>query len=405
MNIADQLVANFLQWERRGRGSELYPGAVELEPPFKPFPGHRVRFAKNREDAGTKSTFLSRLAAKAFRALQPPAQGSTLATKPSDDDAEPLPEPYEFEEEPIEVQVSLPSAVSVSSEQMAQFFTTLSLATGVMGLEIIATAETVLVQLVCQVEDADVLVAQVEAQFPDAEITWSRDALREAWISQEEQEPLVLEFGLYQPFMRSLATDGRSEPYVSLIGGMANLSEGETAVYQVLFTPLRAPWKDQMLAAVTKADGKPFFDDGAELVKETREKVARPLYGVVLRLAAKSASLRRSWEIVRGMAPALRLYSREGGQSLMPLPNAGYDDAEHEADLLWRRSRRCGMILNLEELTALAHWPSPAVQCEKLVRKKDEATRAAPELEGRNALLLGVNEHGSEVKEVLSSDN
>jgi hypothetical protein len=37
MTIHDQLTTNFYRWEQRGRGVELFPAAVELEPPPDPF--------------------------------------------------------------------------------------------------------------------------------------------------------------------------------------------------------------------------------------------------------------------------------------------------------------------------------------------------------------------------------
>jgi hypothetical protein len=271
------------------------------------------------------------------------------------------------------------------------------------------------VQVVCQSSDATLVAQQLMAQFPEVKITWAMENLLSVWGQSdagdedaEASERVVLDFGLWQEFMRPLETGSRIDPLVSLIGGMEHLREGEAAVYQVLFTPLRAPWAENALAAVTKENGKPFFDDGAALVKQAQAKVSRPLYGAVLRLAAKAPAecgLRRTWEILRGMAPALRLFSREGGQSLMPLPNTDYDHEAHCDDLLWRRSRRCGMILNVDEVVALAHFPTAAVKSAKLKRVVEGTTRAAP-ASTRNeitdhTLELGVNEHDGEEQAVV----
>lgn len=162
------------------------------------------------------------------------------------------------------------------------------------------------------------------------------------------------------------------------------------------------------MAAVTKDSGKPFFDDGADLVKQAQAKISRPLYAAVLRLAARcpaESGLWRTWDIIRGMAPALRLFCREGGQSLTPLRNSDYDHEAHCDDLLWRRSRRCGFILNLDELTGLVHWPSPAVKCEKLRRVADSTSRPAPHWEEEDidagTLILGENIHDGEETAVI----
>jgi hypothetical protein len=419
MTIHDQLTANFYRWEQRGRGVELFPAAVALEPPFVPFPGHRVQLANERQDTGTRSTFLSRLADKAFRALQPPKAGTLALREPTvEDEAEPMPDWFGENEPVIEISLRLPSGVAYPEATMAHFLTTLSLMSSLVGLEIIGTEKEIVLQLVCQPDEATVVVAQLQAHCPEVKLDWSRETLLSVWPDNDGlsdhidgSERLVLDFGLYKEFMRPLETGSRIDPFVSLIGGMAHLAEGEVAVYQCLFTPLRAPWADNALAAVTKQNGHPFLDDGADLVKQTQAKVSRPLYGVVLRLASKATEeggLRRAWEIIHGMAPALRLFSRIGGQSLMPLSNADYDHEEHCDDLLWRRSRRCGMILNLDELVALAHFPSGSVRTEKLRRVAEDTTRAAPASAlhdvTEHTLELGMNEHdGLDQRVVLTT--
>ena len=40
----ERLTAQFYDWERRGRGWQLWSYPVELEPPFRPFFGHYVDF-------------------------------------------------------------------------------------------------------------------------------------------------------------------------------------------------------------------------------------------------------------------------------------------------------------------------------------------------------------------------
>jgi hypothetical protein len=77
MTIPDQLTANFHRWEQRGRGVELFPAVVSLEPPFVAFTGHRVKVGRqsvegrsDSKDSGAKPTFLSQLVGKVLGALQ-----------------------------------------------------------------------------------------------------------------------------------------------------------------------------------------------------------------------------------------------------------------------------------------------------------------------------------------------
>ena len=409
MSLYDQLADNFFRWEQRGRGVDLFPAPVELEPPFVAFPGHRVMFENPQRDSGVQETFFSRLSGKVFRALQPPKQGAlVMRVPPTENEIESMPDWFGEKEPVIEFSLLLPGGVAYSAETMGHFLTTLSLVSGIVGLEIMGTATEIILQLICQSDDAEIVVEQIEAHFPEMKFTWSQENLFSLWRDDDGlSERMVLEFGLHAEFMRPLDTSYRVDPFVSLIGGMAHLAEGEVAVYQVLFTPLHAPWAENALAAVTKQNGKPFFDDGADLVKETQAKVSRPLYGAVLRLASRAESPQRTWNILRGMVPALRHFSKDRGQSLTPLSNKDYDWEEHCDDLLWRRSRRCGMILNLDELIGLVHWPSPAVVATKFHRLSDVRTRQAPlwddDDDDAGTLILGENHHDGVGMDVILS--
>ena len=109
VGITIQLAAYFHRWEQRGRGVEVFPAAVELEPPFLLFPGHRIKVGSQNEegrsgflDTGAKETFLSRLAGKAFRALQPPKPNVAIVPAAVHDDAEPEPDWFGDKEPVVE---------------------------------------------------------------------------------------------------------------------------------------------------------------------------------------------------------------------------------------------------------------------------------------------------------------
>jgi hypothetical protein len=268
LNVSGALSANFYRWEQRGRGVEVFPAAVELEPPFLAFSGHRLRLGNEGRDSGVKPSLFSGLANKVFRALQPPKPGPggrlgiEKAKAAEAEWQEPEPDWFGEKEPVVEFRLGLPGGTSYASEAMVHFLKTCSLVSGLMGLEIIGRDSEVWVQVVCQGEDATLVAQQLMAQFPEVKITWAMENLLSVWSESdedaEESERMVLDFGLCQEFMRPLETGSRVDPLVSLIGGMEHLGEGEAAVYQVLFTPLRVPWAENALAAVTKENGKAF---------------------------------------------------------------------------------------------------------------------------------------------------
>ena len=199
---------------------------------------------------------------------------------------------------------------------------------------------------------------QLEAHLPEASFLATESVLAARWCPEENPEIVIIEFALAQIFMWPLAI-ARTDPFVGMIGSLCDLDDDEVGVYQVSFWPLSDPWDANALAAVTDTEGKPYFPGSLDLVKATMEKVSRPLYGAVVRIATRSVDYDRSWEIARAMASSLRVFARAGGQCLIPLRNEDYPAEAHQVDLLQRQSRRSGMILNVDELMGFVRDDPP----------------------------------------------
>ena len=409
MSPYEEIAHQFRRWEVRGRGVQLFPWPVKLEPTFVPFPGHLLPIPPTAGD-GSRPTFLSRLTDGAWRALQSPAKpGGTPAT-PIEPFTEPEPEWHQIdpeEEAPSEFAVSFPAETTIWPERMAQFLSGLSWLRSPLAFEILGGTESITPQLVAHVDDAQSTLAAIGAHFPESRVKRSQDSLLGLWRFNDGTERIVVDFGLNTEFMRPLNCLTRSDHLINLFAAMDRLEEDEAAIYQVLFTPVENDWGAEALKAVSNSDGRPFFPDAPFLVKDVADKASQPMYAVTLRLAARTDSFERSWGLIRGMAAALRLFSREGGQSLTPLSNRDYDPLNHDLDLLTRATRRPGMILNLSEVVQLVHWPSPEVRTAKLPRMVPDRSRPAPDpkepVETPGTLILGINEHDEEEKSVVFS--
>ena len=399
-SVHELLCENFERWEIRGRGVLTFPEPVSPRPPFAPFPGHRLPGFSTGVDSvrHTKvSGFLARLGS-----LVRGEPDQQLALRADDvDSRNDTIEPHWCGDESawVELKMLLPEGLQMTREAMVPLLTSISLSEHPVVFEIIGTSAGTWVQWVVDATDAADLQRQMQAHFPQVTLSVLTDALAQVWPDNEAAEVVAVEFGLGEPFMLPLATV-KNDPFVALIGALTALAEEEAGVYQVIFTPLSEPWSDAAIAAVTKADGKPFFDDGAALVKGAQQKTEGPLFGVVVRLAAVASSYDRSWQIVRSMAPALRNFTRPGGNEFVPLRNDDCDASEHAADVLLRQSRRCGMLLNLDELTGLVHLPSAAVQSKHFVRSAAN-TRGAPVARpDRERVCIGMNRHEGDETEV-----
>ena len=394
--VEDRLTEQFYRWETRGRGVLTFPAPVSPEPPFVPFNGYVLPRRENA-DTGRRHTVISGFLDRLAKAANPPPP--------------PLPEPKE--EEPVpnwcgeeaftELRAVLPENFTDKGAAAADFLSSVSLSRNPLVFEIVGSAEHIVCQFCATDDDVPIMERQLTAHFPEAHFLPTESALLDAWLSDDEAEHAVVELALSREFMLPLA-ETRTDLFVGLTGALSRLAPGECGVYQVIFAPLAEPWAAYAANAIMDDEGKPVFVNRADLLKGAAEKFSPPLYGVVVRLAARSSDLDRAWTIIREMAAPFRQLSSRNGNALMPLPNDEYPDAVHQRDLLLRQSRRSGMILNLHELIGFVHLPSAAVKSAKFVRVA-ESTRAAPKRKQHaGGVSLGINEHAGQSTEVWLND-
>jgi hypothetical protein len=386
-NLTQSLTENFYAWEKRGRGWCLAPYPVELEPPFEPFFHYRTRRTAPVDDS-RKPTLLSLL-----------AEVFTGPAKVSEDRfgyeqkelSEVEPEPYGDDSAIRELRLVLPAKQKVTLDSMEALLLNLSSCAFPLCFEIIGTHTAILIQLACRVGDTASVRQQLKAYFPEATVDDQTGYLAGIW---RNESAVAVDFGLSKEFMRPLRRIGNLEtdPLIGIIGALENLEPGEVGILQTLFQPVRHPWAESVIRSVTDWEGNPFFADAPEMVPLAKEKVKQPLYAAMLRIGACSAQRANAWGIARAMASGLRHLADPQSNELIPLTNDDYDDLEHEAALLTRRSHRTGMLLNSEELVSLVHLPSVTVRAEKFVRVAKK-TKAAPFGALGHRLLIGENEH------------
>jgi len=403
LTAQEALTEQFCAWEKRGRGWEIRDYAVALEPPFRPFYGHYIVAEPILDDARRPSFF-----GAFFEGFREKAGGANdIEDGAAEETDEPEPEPFESEADLVEIQIALPPDIKVSKDAAEQFVMSLGQVSRPVGFEIVGTKDAVIMQIACGEPDRRQVREQLHAYFPDALLAERNGYVRGLWDETGAAASVAVEFGLSNEFMRPLRCFERFEPdpLAGLIGAMGELGQGEVAVFQALFVPARHPWPENILRAVTDDDGKAFFADDPAMLSLAGQKIARPLFAVVIRVAAESARGDRAWRIAQGIGKALRPFADPKSNELIPLTNDGYDDRDHSADLVLRQSRRTGMLLNSDELVSFVHLPSPSVRAEKL-KRQDKRTKAVPALALGHALILGENTHGGKtVRVTLSSEH
>ncbi|MGA9778547.1 MAG: type IV secretion system DNA-binding domain-containing protein [Verrucomicrobiia bacterium] len=399
----EQLSEQFHKWEVRGRGWKVFNEPVQLEPPFVPF---SLRYFPETPpvDTGRRPSFLGSLV-RGFGqklAAQPPP--------PVQPEPEEEPEPIPLARESlIELQTSLSAELDIEKEQFEQFLSNLSLCREPIAFELIGLQNKVVTQFAAASKDAPLVRRQLQAYFPEAVFKPSENILVQAWDTCSGEEELVIDCGLGREFMFLLAS-GKIDPFIGIIGALSELQADELGLFQVLWEPVHEnwqenivnavtditgrdrqdlSWQESILQAVTGEDGKPFFVNMPELTKAAQEKVSKPLYAAVVRIATKAGTFERALEIARDLASSLRVFAQPGGNELVPLKNDDYPFEDHIDDVLRRQTRRTGMLLNSDELTGFVHIPSSAVRSPALQR---QTGKEAPAIVRRSrGLLLGNN--------------
>ena len=392
----DHYSQQFQKWELRGRGWQVFPEPVSPEPPFAPF-----RYRKMTDDLapddGRRPTLLSSLMRKVAQ---------TVAPKPA-------PEPVETEEEEeestalergeiVELQASLPDRLDVSRDAFAQFLTNLSLCREPIAFELIGSHKKVTAQFAAGAADASLVKRQLQAFFPEAVFMPVERSLENALDAATGDDMLAVEFGLEREFMLPLAS-GKLDPFIGLIGALSDLGPEELGLYQIIFQPVQNPWGDNMVLAVSGADGKPLFMNSPELHRAAESKASKPLYAAVVRIMVCADGYDRMLQLASDLSGSLRVFDNIGGNALIPLHNSEYPFVEHIEDAIKRQTRRAGMILDSDELFGFAHIPSSAVRSPAFIRQTT-ATKAAPGIvKLESGLLLGTNEHLGETVDVRLS--
>lgn len=396
-SIHHQLSEQFRQWEIRGRGWRVYDGPVSPEPPFVPFDGHYLPLAPPIDD-GRKPTFISSFIERLSRKLSTEKPDAPVELELGEE-----PEPHSLvRERMIELHASLPDKLDISQEAFERFLSSISLCREPIAFELIGTHQKVTAQFAAAEYDAPLLRRQLAAYFPEAAFVPREGVLTQAWNATTGEEIMAVEFGLKREFMLPL-NSGKLDPFIGIVGALAELQPGELGLFQVLFQPAHEAWSESIINSVTHTDGKPFFVNSPELTGAAEQKITRPLFAAVVRMMICAGESGRLMQLARDLAGSLRVFAHPQGNELIPLKNDDYPFEEHIADVLARQSRRTGMLLNAGELIGFVHIPTSAIRSPTFQRQSVKAKAAPAIVRQSHGLLLGTNEHAGETVEVRLS--
>lgn len=398
-SLSERISQSFVAWELRGRGWQLAPYPVWLEPPFRPFlllPGKEA--AIEHVDDGRHPTFFSKLAERAIAAFSEPSP-----TAPREEFEEQGPFPSLPRDGIATRRLLLPSDLKIHRDIQAQLLIALGAGHHPVSFELIGRSGTVTLQVACSSLDEEHVFTTIADHLPDVTVLADEDAL----CTEDGLHSLAVDFGYEDEFflpilgIRAFTLDA----YVPLISALSRTRNGETLCFQVLFERTRNPWREAIMGAVVAPDGAPLFSDAPDFVPAAREKTAAPLFACSIRLCAWSDSHERLLDLARGTKAFIEQYTRPGGNSLIPLSNDEYQHVDHTAAILERESFRTGMVVSLDELLGLVHLPDSSVRHEGFVRVAERA-KALPANAKEHELVIGTNDYrGTQTTATLASSD
>ncbi len=282
-SLMEQLTSNFYNWERLGRGWQIWKYPVELEPPFEYFYHRQTQGVQPQLDDGRKPGLFE----KAIKNYKTTSQKDNAH---NDIDTYLDLEPHAFTSQSNlkEITISLSSKQRISIDSVEQFLLNLSYSSSPISFEVIGTIDSIRIQLACRESDFSQLKQQLQAFFPDIVASEENNILQSLW--NDKQETVIVDFALSQEFMRPLRTLRKSDndPLIGIIGALEDLGEDEIGVFQILFQGVHNPWSDSIMKSVVDWEGHSFFVNAPEMVGLAKEKVSKPLFAVVIRVIAQS---------------------------------------------------------------------------------------------------------------------
>lgn len=400
----ESLSRQFYEWERAGRGWSVFNFPVELEPPLIPL--YYLDLPVPIIDDGRQESFFGKLFGSSNQNEELALQNKQLAeyTEYLKEAREPLFCQY-YDQEFTEHQLVFPKDFNASKTIAENLLLSCAYASHPVSFEVIGNSKEIVIQIASTGIDSVQVKQQIKSHLPSCVIIETDDYLENTWLSGSD-ESLIVDFGLSNEFMLPLNASGsrfENDILTTIIGAISNLKNGEVGIFQVLFQKAKQNWAEEIISSVRHFDGTPFFRNSPEMIPLAKQKVNRPLFTSVVRIATKSAYSDRAMQIVKSLGAGLVSLSNPIGNEFIPLANDGYYETYHEQALLNRLSYRCGMILNSDELVSLVHPPSSQIIAEKLVRES-EKTKPAPSLALNNSLVLGDNVHQNEIRQVTLSE-
>lgn len=392
------LTQAFYEWEVRGRGWQQFDDPIDIEPPYEP-PFLRLKSPKVIDD-GLQETLFTKVtgAIKSFLTTAEPEEVEEDELPP----LEPFPSRYGGPKHVLAI--TLPDSISPTTAEFEQCLTLLSGIQDCVSFEILANSHEVKLQFVCGAPDLAYVQSVLKSCFPDCGIVDTGTEL--LGFVDDDKCYSIFDLALAEEFMRPLRMPGKGEidPYVGLFGILDNLSGAEQTFIQIIFQGTVNTWAQGILSSVATEHEDSLFQDVPEMITLAKEKIAAPLFSVILRVIGQGTTFEEANDVAARVVQTLQHITKSHSNCLIPVDIPKERGNDLLIDIVFRQARKYGMLLNSRELSNLAHLPSRTVHSTKLNRQVKK-TKAVPPVAVGHMHVLGENIHqGNSYQVSLSSE-
>ncbi len=389
---AEHFTKQFYNWESRCRGWHLAEAPIHLEPSYIPFfyHGHQDSYIDDGKRPTIVSSFFDLFKTK--KELEP--LSSNLI------DYEKI-EMYEYiPGGPLEaLQVRLPKDRKVTPEKMKAILIMLSYSREIISFEIIGKGPDIIIQFVAEDSVTDSIKTNIEAYFPECTIAKDDSLLH--GLLRPDYDAATVDFGLGDEVYRLLEIpkDYKVDPLSTICSILENLKNDSVAGIQILFQGNVNNWGESIRESVTFPDGTSFFENEPLAPEFALQKVQSPMFSVTIRAFAQARERQYTLKTVEALGHAIINSSQSAINHLIALQDKAYDFERRILDVYYRRSHRTGMLLNVDELSCLLHFPSEHIVSKKLFRVSRK-TVEIPSIMSNKAYVLGTNYHAGVTEQV-----
>jgi len=248
-----------------------------------------------------------------------------------------------------------------------------------ISFEVIGTGGRVMLQIHTAEADRENGFRQISSHYPGAQVSDEGD-----FLGRENNARLhARSYRLRESHLFRIRIQHEAEAYAPLLAVLSGLNTGQKGLLQVLFQPVRNPWRENIMKVACDPwdPGKSSFADLPGLPKKAQDKIERPLFSIAVRLAASTSG------ILDKLEGAFLSQFESGENGFTPVTPPCPEDA-----IIGRYTRTDGMLLNVQELASLVHLPDPGKLADGCL-ELSTTTAMAPRPTDEYMVFLGTNCH------------